>query len=280
VAKKTSQKPSKTTAKAAARPESVAMRTVAVPSSLGEGEVRLYDAWKAALPDLVEAPPEALLAEFQWVLVHFPSRRGVVVRGDRAEGLRLLKQIEKGKLVPGLLPEKPQRPPARARAPARVGARGEASARLGDGETGSGGEAPPKKRAPKREKLKIKIESGLDFDRTMKAAFPNEFIAREVGRLLRAQKAIFDKEGNLVDYVDDYMTQTNAVKLMIEHAQGRAGEKPPPPPEKKRVTYEQLVGQIQTSPAARLMLRRLIDEAEESSKPKPEAAAETPAAGT
>jgi hypothetical protein len=101
-----------------------------------------------------------------------------------------------------------------------------------------------------------------------------------VARLLRAQKAVYDKEGNLVDYVDDYMTQTNAVKLMIEHAQGRAGEKPPPPVEKKRVTYEQLTTQIQTSQAARSMLRRLIDEADEAAKTKPEAVAVTPAAGT
>lgn len=268
MAKKTSQKPPKTAQKPAARPEPVPVRTVAVPTLLGDGEVRLYDAWKAGLPELVATPPEALLAEFQWVLVHFPSRRGVVVKGDRQEGLRLLKQVEKGQNVLGLLPDIAKKSPVRTGAPAR--ARGEKPP-VAEGE-------PPKLKEPKRAKLRIKIESGLDFDRTMKAAFPNELIAREVARLLRAQKAVYDKEGSLVDYVDDYMTQTNAVKLMIEHAQGRAGEKPPPPAEKKRVTYEQLVGQIQTSPAARLMLRRLIDEADEAAKAKPEAAAETPAA--
>lgn len=271
MAKKTSQKPPKPPAKPIARPESVAMRTVGVPSSLGEGEVRLYDAWKAALPDLVEPPPEALLAEFQWVLVHFPSRRGVVVKGDRLEGLRLLKQIEKGENVPGLLPEASK--PSHARAGARARARGE-----GDKETGGLGDGEPKKK-PKPSKLRITIEKGLDFDRTMKAAFPNELLAMEIARLMRAQKAIYDKEGNLVDYVDDYMAQTNGLKLAIEHAQGRAGEKPPPPPEKKRVTYGQLVEQIQSSAAARLMLRRLIDEADAAAKAKPEATAETPAAG-
>jgi hypothetical protein len=259
VAKKTSQKPPPTAAKPAARPEPVALRTVAVPSSLGEGEVRLYDA-QQALPALLEPPSKVELTEFPWVLVHFPSRRSVVVKGDRLEGLRLLKQIEKGQKVPGLLPETSKLPPARA------GVRGR--------------EREKAKKEVKRAKLQIKIESGLDFDRTMKAAFPNEFIAAEVARLLRAQKAVYDKEGNLVDYVDDYMTQTNAVKLMIEHAQGRAGEKPPPPVEKKRVTYEQLTTQIQTSQAARSMLRRLIDEADEAAKTKPEAVAVTPAAGT
>ena len=258
VAKKTSQKPPKTAAKPAAHPPSGALRTVAVPSSLGVGEVRLYDTRKATLPDLLAPPSTVDLAEFPWVLVHFPSRRAVVVKGDRLEGLRLLKQLEKGEKVPGLLPETSNLPPARA------GLRGREKAQ----------------KEVKRAKLRIKIESGLDFDRTMKAAFPNEFIAAEVARLLRAQKAVYDKAGNLVDYVDDYMTQTNAVKLMIEHAQGRAGEKPPPPVEKKRVTYEQLTAQIQTSPAARSMLRRLIDEAEEASKAKPEAVAVTPASGT
>lgn len=266
VAKKTSRKPQKTPSKPAARTEPVAMRTVVVPLSLGEGEVRLYDSRKAPLPDLVEPPAEALLAEYQWVLVHFPSRRGVVVKGDRGEALRLLKTLERGENPLGLLPELPAKGSSRTRA--RACAK--------DGTEGVQG--PPLKEI-KRAKLRIKVEKGLDFDRTMKTAFPNEFIAGEVARLLRAQKAIYDKEGHLVDYVDDYMTQTNAVKLMIEHAQGRASEKPPPPKEKKRVTYEQLVGQIQTSPAARSMLRRLIDEAEEAAKPKLEAAAETPAAG-
>ena len=37
--------------------------------------------------------------------------------------------------------------------------------------------------------------------------------------------------------------------------------------------------QIQSSAAARLMLRRLIDEADAAAKAKPEATAETPAAG-
>lgn len=271
MAKKTSQKPPKTTAKPAARPESVAMRTVAVPSSLGEGEVRLYDAWKAALPDLVEPPPEALLAEFQWVLVHFPSRRGVVVKGDRLEGLRLLKQIEKGENVLGLLPETLK--PSHARAGARARARGQK-----DEETGEVGEGEKAKKV-KRPKLRIKVDASLSFEKALEAAFSPQFLVNEICDVLRAVKPIADKNGSIVGYQEDFMTRTTALFKLVEQSRGRAGEKPPPPAEKKRVTYEQLVGQIQTSPAARLMLRRLIDEADEAAKAKPEATAETPAAG-
>lgn len=265
VAKKKSQKPPKPTQ----RTDPVPTRTTAVPRSLGEGEVRLYDAHKAGLPDLAMPPPKQQLVEFSWVLVHFPSRRCVVVPEGRLEAFRVLKALERGKDLLKLLPAKPKVRLAGTRTRAGAGAR----------EVDKGVDEEKEPEGPRREAaLDLPDVSGLNFDAAMKTAFPNEFIIRELGRLLRAQKPIVDKEGNLVDYSDDYMTQTNAVKLMIEHAQGRAGEKPPPPPEKKKVTFEELAAQIKTSKSARDFLRRLMDEAEQEAvkKSAPEASAVPP----
>lgn len=245
---------------------------MAVPRLLGEGEVRLYDSHKVGLPDVPKPPPEKDLATASWVLVHFPSRRCVIVPEGRLEAFRVMKQLERGKDVLKLLPEKKK--PNRACAPTRAGA----SAKEQKSEEPEAEEAPPQ-----RKTLEVPVMPGLNFDAAMKHAFPNEFIITEIARLLRAEKAIYDREGGLVGYVDDYMTQTNAVKLMIEHAQGRAGEKPPPPPDKKRISFDELVTQIKTSPAARNFIRRILDDAEAVTAVTPvvspvEGTAATPAA--
>lgn len=231
-----------------------------MPDVLGGGEVRLYDAWKAGLPDVPEPPPEATLSEYQWVLVHFPSRRCVVVKGDRVEGLRLAKKFEKGEDPVGLLP------PAtgtkwsqRTRGSGR--ARGGLEALLG---------AAPKRVRHKRAKITA-VPEGMDFDHAMKFVFTNQHITADIERLSQAQSPVFDRDGNIVAYKDDYMTQMAALKLKIEHAQGRPGEKPPPPPDKKKVTFDELVAQIKGSQAARDFLRRLIDQADQENA-KPEAA--------
>jgi hypothetical protein len=248
---------------------------VAVPRLLGEGEVRLYDSQKVGLPDVPKPPPEKELAEASWVLVHFPSRRCVIVPEGRLEAFRVMKQLERGKDLLKLLPEKKK--PSRACAPTRAGA--SAKGQKAE-ESEAEGEAVP----PQRKTLEVPVVPGLNFDAAMKHAFPSEFIITEIARLLRAEKAIYDREGGLVGYVDDYMTQTNAVKLMIEHAQGRAGEKPPPPPDKKRISFDELVSQIKTSPAARNFIRRILDDAEAETAVAPvvapvEGSAATPAGG-
>lgn len=247
-----------------------------MPRVLGEGEVRLYDSHKVGLPDVPKPPPEKELAVASWVLVHFPSRRCVVVPEGRLEAFRVMKSMERGKDLLKLLPAKPK--VSRACAPTRAGA----CAKDGKKDEETGGPGDGEGEPPQRKTLDVKVESGLNFDATMKQAFPNEFIVAEIARLLRAEKAIYDREGGLVGYTDDYMTQTNAVKLMIEHAQGRAGEKPPPPPDKKRISFDELVGQIKTSPAARSFIRRILDEAEAETAVAPvaaptEGAAVTPA---
>lgn len=259
---------------AAASPKPYTTRPV--PAKLGAGEVRLYDAHKAGLPDLVKPPPEKLLAEYQWWLVHFPSRRWAAVKGDRLEGLRVLKKLEKGVDEVGVLPpvkvKKPRqqadketkglkKPPAPARAHTRAGGR----------EAGEEAGGEEKADQPKF----TQVPPDLNFDAAMKHVFPNQRITAKLEALMEAERPVYDKEGVLVGHVPDYMTQISALKLGIEHAQGRAGEKPPPPPDKKRVSYEELEGMLRNNAAARLVFKNLLAEIEKPAAPPPAPAVES-----
>ena len=223
------------------KPEST--RTVA--AEIGGGEARLYDAHKQGLPDLATMPPEKELADCQWWLVHFPSRRAVAVLAGRLEGMRLLKKLETGKDEAGLLP-----PPKIKKSP-KPASKGRARA----GACASAGEDqnPPEKKPPFTD-----VPDGLSFDAAMKHVFPNQRITGKLEALMEAEKPVYDKEGVLVGHMPDYMTQIAALKLSIEHAQGRAGEKPPPPPDKKRVSYEELEKMILSSPATLAHFESLI----------------------
>lgn len=225
-----------------------------IADSLGGGEVRLYGLKKHPLPEVVNTPPEKQLAECDWWLVHFPSRKCVGVPAGRSEGLRLLKKLELGKDELGWIPQQKVKK-ARTSARARVGVcvTPEEVADLGKSEE-------PK---PKVKRIKTTpVPKDLGFDAAMKHVFPNARITREIERLLVAEDDIFDREGNSVGSKPAWMVRKEAVKLMIEHAQGRAGEKPPPPPDKKKVSYDELEKQILSSKATRMVLKRLIESAD------------------
>jgi len=73
---------------------------------------------------------------------------------------------------------------------------------------------------------------------------------------------VFDREGVAIGTKPAWMVRKEAVKLMIEHAQGRASEKPPPPPDKKKISYEELERMILGSEATRMVFKNLIARAE------------------
>jgi len=222
-----------------------------ITDTLGGGEVRLYNLKKHPLPDVVNTPPEKALAECDCWLVHFPSRQCVAVPGGRAEGLRLLKKLAEGKDEQGWLP-RPEVKKARARTGARVCV-------IADGDEGeTQAEAKPKVKKFRG----TPVAKDMDFEKAMKHVFPNGRITREIEKLLVAEDPVFDKEGNEVGYKPAHMVRKEAVKLMIEHAQGRAGEKPAPQPDKKKVTYDELETMILGSQAARMYFKRLIEKAE------------------
>jgi hypothetical protein len=226
-----------------------------IADSLGGGEVRLYHLKKHVLPDVVNTPREQQLAECEWWMVHFPSRTCVAVPEGRSEGLRLLKKLEQGKDELGWIPL-PKVKKARAGARSRVGVCVTAEEPLAEKE----GKGEDKPKVKKMEFTPVPPEMG--FDAAMKHVFPNARITQEIEKLLVAEDPIFDKEGNEVGCKPAHMVRKEAVKLMIEHAQGRAGEKPPPPPDKKKVSYDELEKQILSSKATRMVLKRLIESAD------------------
>lgn len=235
---------------AAKQPEASRCESVRkITDTLGGGEVRLYNLKKHPLPEVVNAPKEKEAAECDWWMVHFPSRKCVAVPGGRLEGMRLLKKLEQGKDEVGWIPRKPIKK-------GRVGVSARARATLGEAEE----EAETK---PKVKRIKTTaVPKDMGFDAAMKHVFPNARITREIEKLLAAEDDIIDREGNVLGSKPAWNTRKDAVKLMIEHAQGRAGEKPPPPPDKKRVSYDELESMIVGSDAARMYFKRLIEKAE------------------
>jgi hypothetical protein len=201
----------------------------------------------------VEPPPEKLLSERQWWLVHFPSRKGVPVNGDRVEGLRQLKKCGRGEDEIGLLP------PARAQQRARAREAGKGAQKELD-------EKKDKPPSPKKPRLRIKVDPSLSFDKALEFAFPNQFLIDEFCDVLRAAKPICDREGNILDWVPDYQVRVNMLTKLVEQSKGRAGEKPPPPPDKKKVSYQELESMILNSPATLAHFKSLIAKAEGAAK--------------
>jgi hypothetical protein len=253
--KRAAASPSSAKAKAAADPARCES-TRKLGEALGGGEVWFYNLKKHPLPDVVNTPPEKELAVCDCWLVHFPSRRCVAVPAGRGEALRLLKKLEAGKDELGWLPAKSrQKPRARARAGVCVKPEGGAPA----------DPVSEKEEEPARPKVSFtEVPPGLDFDRAMKHVFPNERITQEIEKLLAAADDIYDKDGGYVGSKAAWMVRKEAVKLMIDHAQGRPGEKPPPPPDKKKISYEELETMIMGSPASRAVLKRLIEKSEKA----------------
>lgn len=217
MAKKQAVKPDQT---------STAESTRKVAEKLGGGEARLYNVRKHALPDLVEPPPEKLLAEHAWFLAHFPSRRWVVVKDGRAEGLRLLKRLEAGRDECGLLP--PVKP---SRARARVCVK----------KPGPEGETGPKDPPPPANQIGYTlVPDGSDFDQAMQYVFPVARLTQHFERLLTATEPIYDREGKELGEKPAFGVQFQTLKALTEWHQGRPTEKPKKTNARPVLTLEEL----------------------------------------
>lgn len=239
MAKNKSQKPAKSE-----RTEPAPMSTVAVPSSLGEGEVRLYDVRKSALPEVVEPPPEALLAEFQFVLVHFPSRRCVVIKGDRGAALAAMKKLGRGEDVEHVLP------PKKSRVRARVCVKGD-----GDKD----GEPPPK---PSKRIGFTSVPEGADFDQAMLHVFPVQRLTQHFERLLEAEEDVFDKEGNCTGSKPAFTTQFQTLKALTEWHQGRPREREKKKDQRPVLGIQELRQKLLMSPEYRQAMLEMIRDCE------------------
>ena len=224
----------------------MARSVVVVPSSLCGGEARLYDAWKAGLPELVATPSEKQLAERQWWLVHFPSRTCRVVEGDRLEGMRLLKKITKGVDEMGWLPKKV---PTRARA--------------------SGREAGEKKdkdaetvKPPANQIGFTPVPEGADFDQAMLHVFPVPRLTQHFERLLTASEPIYDKEGHEAGEKPAFTTQFQTLKALVEWHQGRPREREKKKDAKPVLGISELRQKLLISPEYRSAMLEMIRDCE------------------
>lgn len=215
-------------------------------ATLGDGEVRLYNLKKHTLPSLVQPPREKDLAACDWWLVHFPSRRWVAVPAGRSEGLRLLKKLAEGKDELGWIPVVKTKVKAVKSTRARAGV--------------CAGEAE----APEEMRL-TKVPQEMDFNAAMKFAFSNQRIVHEIEKMMNATDDVV-MGGRVIATKPNWTARKEGVRFMIEHAQGRAGEKPPPPAEKKKVSFDEIKTMIFTSESARMVLRGLIEDAEQHVK--------------
>ncbi len=247
VAKKKSQKPPKPTPPTEPKP----MSTVAVAESCGGGEVRLYNVRKSKLPDVVEPPPEALLAEFQFVVVHFPSRRCVVIKGDRGAALAAMKKLGRGENVQGLLP-------AKARKTSRVPARVCVKQLEADAEKQRDEEVKP----PVNRVAYTPVPEGADFDQAMAHVFPVSRLTQHFERLLMAEEDVFDKDGNCTGSKAAFTTQFQTLKALTEWHQGRPREREKKKTERPVLGIQELRQKMLMSPEYRLAMREMIDDCE------------------
>lgn len=222
------------------------MSTVQVPDSLQGGEVRLYDLRKGALPEVVNTPPEALLAEWQYWLVHFPSRRWVVVKGDRGEAMSVMKKLSRGEDLLGVCPPKQSKTPS---ARARVCVRDEKG---GENDAGEGEKPPP------AAMTFTPVPEGADFDQAMLHVFPVERLTQHFERLLVASEPVFDKEGNPAGERPAFTTQFQTLKALTEWREGKAREKEKKKHEKPVLGIQELRQKLLISPEYRQAMLEMI----------------------
>lgn len=213
------------------------------PKKLGGGRVCLYDA-RGGLPELLDTPLPKLIESMPWVLVHFPSRRHVLVKSKKV-GLDYLREIKEGKDLTGIVPKKSDatipkpakskpEPPARARA---IKVDDKNSDKSSDKTAGK--QAAPDDSAKEKPEFTA-VPEGATFDQAMQHVFSPQRLTSELERLISFRKTIFTKDGDEIGEEDEPFVQLTALKTIISYHQGRPAEKLPPPPEKKRISYEEL----------------------------------------
>jgi hypothetical protein len=226
------------------------MSTVGVPSSLGKGEVRLYDLRKSSLPEVAVPPPEAELAAWAFWLVHFPSRRCAPVKGDRGEALAVMKKLGRGQDVAGVLPVKPAKA---SRARARV------CVNEPDSETGktADGEKPPSNRM-----AYTPVPEGADFDQAMMHVFPVARLMQHYERLLVAEETIFDREGKDVGSREALQTQFQTLRELTAYHQGRPREREKKKEARPVMGIQELRQKLLISPEYRQAMLEMIRDCE------------------
>lgn len=219
-----------------------------LPDSLGGGEVRLYDAYKG-LPDLVTTPPEKLLAECQWFLVHFPSRKWVAVNAGRLEGMRQLKKLHGGVDEWRWLPTPTAKKSSKAKESS--GTHTGASAREA---------APPRKFT--------EVPEGADFDQGMAHVFPVQRMTMLWELAVMATDEVVDKEGKVIGEKPNWNARTAALKELTQRLDGRPLEKAKKKDERPVLTLEEMREKMIKSPAYLEAIEEMMKEAKAAAEIK------------
>lgn len=225
------------------------MQSKKLPDKLG-GEVRLYNLQKTTLPDVVNTPKEKEAAEWQWWVVHFPSRRCAPVKGEREEALRVMVQYARGVDELALVPEKKLKP-VQARARARAEEAGK----------GLGGGKPPANKMGF-----TPVPEGLDFDRAMAHVFPVEKITQHFERLLHASEPVYDKEGREVGEREAFTVQFQTLKALTEWHIGRPREKEKKVESKPGLTIADMRKKMLASPEYRAAVLEMVTDCEKEAQ--------------
>lgn len=244
-----------------------------VPNPGGKGRkarVCLYDMQKEGLPEVVNPPDDTIRKQSRWALVHFPSRRWVLIK-TKTEGLAALDEIRKSNNPYNILPEKKGRTKvsascAQARASGKGGkttgekpvikpeSKPEPVAPAGGDEAASDQGDDPRRR-PADE---IKVPEGMTFDQAMVHCFPVERLMQNFMRLLHAEEDVFNKDGQWTGTRPAFSVQFQTLKALTEWHQGRPVEKEKPPQEKPRMSHDELIGWIEGNPDAVAYLETVI----------------------
>lgn len=241
-----------------------------VAAEKGGGRCVFYEVKKGEDPPVVKNAEE--IEGQRWVCVLFPERVGWACKTRAAglkevrDGIYLTKKINEraAKAEPAKKSgkAKKQKPEgvvhARARrtetpAPAKAPKRAQTPVVEGNASEARGGnEEELKGRAP--------IPEGTGFDEAMDIRFPVSRVMDELEDLVTASSPVYVGGDHLGDK-PDYMTRTNALKMVISYREGLARAREKPPPKEKRIGFQQLEEMIMSSPQACEVMAKLVQQA-------------------
>lgn len=194
----------------------------------------------------------------RWILLHEPSMKWAGL-SKKDEAMTHLGAVAKGEDVLELLPKTVALPAdhavkSEAKAPSSWS--GEASRAREGGSAPSDGSAPP---PPASETVPV----NLQFARALQAEISPELMAKKGRQLLDSKRYFVNKQGEIVG-VDDHASQIKALQWVSTNLVGTPVAKQPVKEEVKKVSWEELQARCLKSPAARIALRRMVDDMEKA----------------
>lgn len=233
-----------------------------IPPEMGGGRIKLY-------PVVVgtESVPVVNAAEvegFPWLLVIFKERVAIGYRTKRGalSKLRGWRDCAEIMAIIGMRKSDPKGKKSKKKAPARVrvceaAPKNETAKPPAEPEK-TGDAAPPEDQEKSPEITAPKFAEGTTLDDALNQCFPLEWMMSEFARLAAAETPVFDKEGNQIGSKPEFYTQFTVVKSLLEYREGKAREREKSQEKAKRISYDELKGQLVDSEEACKFMESLI----------------------